>query len=379
MKAKEPGAARPAKAATPGSSRSRVASESRSPGTVLAPEHLYKAVGLLFLFLVFHSYFAQITRVLLIGYAAVILAVALNVLVRLVPTHRRLVSAGLGLLIFGLIGLTLWIAVPALTNQLRGLAGEAPRFQEQLDLLSGWIRDRTGLNVELLGPSTQALFGDMFAGPDVLGTAWGVVEGLFLPLVVLVGALYAVAKPNEKLLSPLLHVVPRERREDFRHLFSLLGERLKGWVKGTLVSMFVVGLLTGVGLWMLGVRYSLLLGVVSALLEIIPLVGPWVAGGAAVAVAFVHDPTSALWVALLMVVIQQLESNLITPLVMSQAAEVHPFVTLFALFFFGSIFGFLGIILALPLVLLVWTTVEVLWVDRAIQAEGDRIEPLVRE
>jgi predicted PurR-regulated permease PerM len=379
MKAKEPGGARPVKSATPGASRPGISTEPHPPAGPIAPEHLYKAVGLLFLFLIFYSYFAQVTRVLLIVYAAVILAIALNVLVRLVPTHRRLMSAGLGIVIFGLLGITLWIALPALSNQLRGIAGEAPRFREQLDYLSAWIRDRTGLNVELFGTSTRALFGDMFGAPDVLGTAWGIVEGLFLPLVILIGALYAVAKPNQQLLSPLLHMVPRDRRDDFRRLFALLGDRLKGWVKGTLLAMFAVGLLTALGLWAIGVRYSLLLGVVSGLLEIVPVLGPWVAGGAAVAVAFIDDPTKAIWVVLLMLVIQQLESNLITPLVMSQAAKVHPFVTLFALLFFGSIFGFLGIILAVPLVLLVWTAVEVLWVDRAIKAEGDRIEPLVRE
>ncbi len=378
MKANESGGVRPAE--TTASDRPTTPKPSgRLSPSAIAPEHLYKAVGLLFLFLIFFSYFEQISRVLLIVYAAAILAVALNVLVRLVPTNRRVVSGVLGLAIFGIIGATLWFAVPALTSQLRSLAGEGPRFQEQLDNLSAWIRDSTGLNVELVGSNARAFVGDLFAGPEMLGTAWGVVEGLFLPLVILVGALYAVAKPNEQLLSPLLHVVPATRRDDFRRLFAILGDRLKGWVKGTLLAMVAVGILTTIGLWVIGVRYSLLLGVASGLFEVVPLVGPWVAGVIAVAVAFVDDPTHAIWVALLMLAIQQLESNVITPIAMSQAAEVHPFVTLFALFFFGSIFGFLGIILAVPLVLLVWTTVEVLWVDRAINAEHDRIEPVVRE
>jgi predicted PurR-regulated permease PerM len=345
----------------------------------IMPEHLYKAIGLFFVLLTFYNYFTELSRVLLVVYAAAILAVALNVLVSMVPGHRRVVSAALGVVIFSSLALGIYFAVPALASQLRGFAGELPRIQSQLESLSAWIQEQTGLNIELFGPQTRTFFSDMFSEAEVVGTAVGMIEGIFLPLVVIVGGLYAVAKPNERLLSPLLNAVPSDRRDSFRRLFTLLGSRLKGWVKGTLIGMLAVGTLTAVGLWMIGVQYALLLGVIAALFEIVPILGPWVAGALAVAAAFLDDPAKAFWVAILMLVIQQLESNLITPLVMSSVAEVHPFITLFAIFFFGSMFGFLGVVLALPLVLLVWTVMEVLWVERAIKADRDHIEPVVRE
>ncbi len=86
-----------------------------------------------------------------------------------------------------------------------------------------------------------------------------------------------------------------------------------------------------------------------------------------------------LWTAVAILAIQQVESQLVTPLVMAKAAEVHPFVTLFAIVLFGGLFGFLGILLALPLVLLLWTVTQVLWVERAIGTGHDRIEPVVEE
>jgi predicted PurR-regulated permease PerM len=351
----------------------------RDEPTGLQPEHLYKAVGLFFLLLVFYNFFDSLARVLLLVYAAAILAVALNVLVGMAPGHRRLVSAGLGVLIFGGIALGIWFAIPILASQFRGLVSEVPRFQEQLRQLSEWLQAQTGLNVEVLGTGAQAFLSDMVTDVEVVGTAVGVIEGIFLPLLIIIGALYAVAKPNERLISPLLNAVPRDRRDSFRRLFELLGIRLKGWVKGTLIGMLAVGTLTTIGLWAIGVQYALLLGVISGMLEIVPILGPWVAGAIAVGAAFIDDPSKALWVAILMLVIQQLESNIITPLVMSSVAEVHPFVTLFAIFFFGSMFGFFGVILALPLVLLIWTVAEVLWVERAIGAGRDVIDPLVRE
>ena len=73
------------------------------------------------------------------------------------------------------------------------------------------------------------------------------------------------------------------------------------------------------------------------------------------------------------------EANLITPFTMSKVAKVHPFITLFALFLFGSLFGFIGMLLALPLVMLLWTLFQVFWVEGAIDTDHDRIAPVVEE
>lgn len=345
----------------------------------LAPEHLYKAVGLAFLLLLVYRYFPEISRVFLLMYAAAVVGVAMNVIVGLIPSRRRMMSVALGITIVSAFVASLWIVVPILTDQLRGLTTDIPRFQRELMLLGDWLRSRTGLNIDVVTQRSSELLQEIVAGPEVLGRAWGVLEGIFLPILIGLGGLYAVANPNRQLLSPLIQVFPRNRRDDFRRLASLLGHRLVGWVKGTLMAMFAVGLLATVGLWIIGVKYAFLLGVIAGVLEIVPIVGPWVSGGIAVAVALLDDPGKALWVTALMIAVQQLENGLITPLAMSSAAKVHPFVTLFALILSGSLFGFLGIVLAVPLVLLGWTVIEVLWVERAIGAEADQIEPLVRE
>jgi predicted PurR-regulated permease PerM len=348
------------------------------PPVAVQPQHLYKAVGLLLIVLIFYRFFDEISRILLVVYASVVLAVALNAVVRLIPAGRRLVAAVLGVLIFSSIGALLWFGLPVLFAQFRGLTETLPALQETLQDWATWVEQQTGLDVALLGERGQEMFGSVFQGAGI-GQAFGLIEALFLPLVIIMGGLYAVGKPNDRLLSPLMRAVPRDRRLAFRRLFELLAIRLRGWIRGTIISMTVVGSLTATGLYLLGVEFALVLGVISGLLEIVPIVGPWVGAVLAVAVALLQDPTLAFWVALLMLAIQQLESNLITPLVMASVAEVHPFVTLFAIFFFWGIFGFLGVILALPLVFLVWTAVEVLWVERAIDTDEDRIEPVVKE
>lgn len=353
-----------------------------APRLPLAPEHLYKAGGLLFLFALLYRYFEELAQVFLVVYAAAILAVALNVIVRLFPVERRWVTAGIGLAIVALLGFGLWWAVPALLEQIQGFTSEAPRFQAQLERWSDWLRQRTGLNIDIFGERSQEMLENTFTGiedGEMIGRARGLLEMIFLPLIILFGALYAVAKPNDRLLAPVLRAVPRDRRLAFRRLFELLGLRIRGWVKGTLMAMFAVGGLMTLSLYVIGVPYALLLGIFAGVVEFIPLVGPWIGGFFAVLIAFLDDPNKALWTLIAVIAIQQLESNLITPLVMASAAEVHPFVTLFALLLFGTLFGFLGILLSLPIVLLLWTIVEVLWVERAIDTDEDTIAPVVKE
>lgn len=346
------------------------------------PEHLYKSVALLFLLGLAYRFFDPLSRVLLLVYAAAILAVALNAIVRRVPLGRGWTAALLAVLLLGSTLAAIWFGGSALLRQAGQLAESFPAMEQELEEWGDVLTTRIGLDVQLVGERTAEMVRDFFAnlgGGEVLGRATGVLEWLTVPVLIFFGGIFATAKPNEQLLVPFLRIFPAGLREDVRRTATLLGERLSGWVKGQLISMATVGLLATIAFYLLGVPYALLFGVVNGLAEFVPIVGPWVGGIPAVIVAFLDDPMKGLWTALAILAIQQLESQLITPLVMARAAEVHPFITLFAIVLFGSLFGFLGILLALPLVILIWTVVETLWVDRGIHAGADPIAPVVDE
>jgi predicted PurR-regulated permease PerM len=205
------------------------------------------------------------------------------------------------------------------------------------------------------------------------------MEILFFPLILFFGGLFALANPNDRLLTPMMRVLPEDVRLAWYRIFQLLNDRLIGWAKGTATAMVAVAVLSTAAFMIIGVPNAIALGLFNGTVEFIPLFGPWIGGLTAVVVAFLDDPQKAMWVAIAALAIQQIEANLITPWSMSRNAEVHPFVTLFALVLFGSLFGFLGILLALPLVMLVWTIVQVLWVERAIDTDRERIAPVVSE
>jgi len=353
-----------------------------APYALLRPEHLYKAVGLAFVLALVFRFFPQISRGLLLLYAAAIVAVLFNSVVRRFPVQRKWMTAALGIVIMVTIVGLLWIGVPALLGQFRNVAAQAPQVEVLLGEAEAWIHANTGLTVELVGADVQGFLREAFltaSGGGVIGRAGGLLEIFLVPLLIVFGGLFAVGKPNDRLLSPVLRVAPRDLRPSFRRILELLGIRLMGWLKGTLIAMFAVGALSVAAFSLIGVPNALLLGLLSGVTEFIPLVGPWIGGSVATVVAFLDEPQKAIWTGIAATVIQHLESNLITPWAMSRTAQLHPFVTLFALVFFGSLFGFLGILLSIPLTLFFWTVIEVLWVERALDTGDDRIAPVVEE
>jgi predicted PurR-regulated permease PerM len=343
----------------------------------LQGERLYRAAGLLFLLALVFRHFDPLARVLLITFVGAILAVTFNAVVKRLPLrrgHAVLVVVGATL---GALALSIWLAVSALVTQAKQFIADFPVI---VTAVEEWLQDRIGLEIELLGPKSREVLSDLIGAgstQSIVMGAFGMLELLATILLVLVGAFYLVYRPNEQLLIPFMRAIPEHRRPAFRRMFELMGERLSAWLYATLISMVAVGALGVITFYLLGTPYPLLLGVLMGVTDIVPIVGPWIGGAVAVAVTLFADPGKVIWVVVAVVVIQEIESNLVRPIVMSGSAELHPFVTLLALLFFGSIFGILGAVLALPLALAVGTIIQVLWVEQVLHAGDDQIEPVV--
>lgn len=346
----------------------------------LRPVHLYRAVGLAFLLAMVFRYWEPLLRVFLLVYAAAILAVVLNAVRGVLRIQRKWLAAIVALVVIGgMAGLLTWGA-PLLIAQARGLVETGPALEQQIARWEAQLQQMLGVNVAIPAPARLwEAIADGGSAAGMLGQALGLVEILALPLIVFIGALFTLASPNERLLTPTLRVVPKGLRLAWYRIYQLIAERLVGWAKGTGLAMLGVGTLSTVAYLVIGVPNAIALGLLNGVLEFVPLLGPWVGGGIAILVAFIDDPQKALFTAIAVLAIQQIESNIITPWAMSRGAELHPFVTLFALVLFGGMFGFLGVLLAVPLVLFAWTLIQVLWVERAIDTDGEVIAPVVKE
>lgn len=164
---------------------------------------------------------------------------------------------------------------------------------------------------------------------------------------------------------------PKRLRGEADAVLIHVGTAVKLWLAGQLISMTIVGILTTAGLWLLGVESALALGFLSGVLDFVPVVGPVAAALPAIAVAFSHGTSTALWVALLYVGVQQAEASVITPLAQRRTMDLPPALTIFTIVVFGSLFGAVGALLAAPLTAATYVAVGRIWVRDVI---GDDVD-----
>ena len=193
------------------------------------------------------------------------------------------------------------------------------------------------------------------------GYALAAGSGIADFVLVLVAAIFLASDPDTYRRGLLL-LLPARAEETASLALGDAGRGLKGWMMGQAVSSLVVAALTWAGLALLGVPAAGGLGLIAGLLDVIPMVGPIIAGIPAVLLAFTVSPMTALWTLVLFLAIQQLQGNFLQPMIQKQAVDVPPAVLLFAVVAAGILFGFLGVLLAAPLTVVVYVLVQRIYV-----------------
>lgn len=181
-------------------------------------------------------------------------------------------------------------------------------------------------------------------------------------IVVLFAAIYLAASPRLYRRGLVLLVPPSGHRRALEVL-DVTGEALWKWLLGQFAAMATVGVLTTAGLWALGVPQAVALGIIAAVLEFIPLIGPFLSAVPAVIIAFGASPETALWVAGLYLLIQQIEGNLVMPMAQKRVVDLPPVITIAAIACGGLLFGILGMFLATPLAVVAMVLVNMLYIE----------------
>lgn len=154
-------------------------------------------------------------------------------------------------------------------------------------------------------------------------------------------------------------------------MLSKMYHAVQKWVVGQLISMVLIGALTAIALSIIGIPYALFIGALSGVLAFIPLVGAVVSVIPPVLLALATNPILAVWVILAYIAIHQVEAHLIQPLVMSRAVALHPVVVVCAILIMGTLFGFVGLLMAVPLVAALSVLAHELWITRMDQIGVD--------
>jgi predicted PurR-regulated permease PerM len=190
-----------------------------------------------------------------------------------------------------------------------------------------------------------------------------VANVLSFGVVILIATIYSVARPSA-LVNGFVALFPAGNRPRVREILFEMYKSVQRWFLGQLVSMTIIGLLFTIGLSIIGVPFALLLGLLSGLLAFVPFVGPLISVIPPVLLALVDDPIKALWVLAAYGVVQFIEGNIVQPVVMSRAVSLHPAVIVFAILIMGTLFGFVGVFFAIPLVAALHVLVSELWIKR---------------
>ena len=223
-----------------------------------------------------------------------------------------------------------------------------------------------GEQVKHFAQSIRAPGGGSFSafGRTILSIGGGIAD----VLVVLVAGIFLATQPRFY-LTGAVKLVPPARRQLALEAVSESERALRLWLRGQLIAMVVVGMLTGAGLWYLGMPSAFTLGLLAGVLEFIPFAGPILSMVPALLLALAVSPDLALWVLLLYFAVQQFEGYLLTPLVQQYAVDLPGVILLFSLIASGALFGTLGIILAAPLTVVLYVLVKRLYVIEALHTQ----------
>jgi len=346
---------------------------------------IYAAVALFFA-LAAVSYLAyQASQVVLTLLVTLLLAVVASAPVDWLA-RRGLGRGKATALVVGTFGLALWLGwvlvAPAVEQQARQFADALPALLEDAEAVvarSGEILGvEAGADLELEnlpGAARELVSEDLLAATAGFGRS--VVALLSYAFVAFVATIFLVVRPFP-VVDGFVALFPASRRGRVREVLAAVYRTVQRWLLGQLVAMGFIGVSTAAVLWLLGVPFALLLGLFSGLVSFVPFVGAFVSAVPPILLALLSDPVLALWVALAYTAIQQVESQVIQPLVMSRAVALHPAVLLFGLLLMGSLFGIVGLLLAVPLVATVQVLVRELWVRR-MDGAGSDPDPPVRE
>jgi predicted PurR-regulated permease PerM len=334
-------------------------------------------VGALILALMLAAW--QARAALLMAFAAVIFATILLAVSR--PLNARFgipravsvpVSAVLLLALplagFLLIGPELRAQLTAFAEALpEGIRSIERRFDISFEEL---LKDATGANATTASEGSRDLIADAIRVARMVVSQLGVAGSFVVSaiaglIVVVVGGIYIASDPD-RYRRGIVQLVPKGHQDKFNRAIGACGHALEQWLRAQFAAMVAVGVLTGLGAWLIGLPAPLAIGVIAGILEFFPIIGPWLGAVPVLLLAIGQGMQTIVLAALLLLVIQQLEASVITPIAQDTMVKIPPFLVLFGLIAFGLVFGLVGVLVAGPLTLVAYVLVKELYIKDAL-------------
>lgn len=330
-------------------------------------------VGISAFVVLFIWVFTYVFDVILLLFAAILIAIFLRGLANLTRRYTKL-SEGLSVLLVSLalliiLGGAIALLAPSVAEQVRHLRDELPKSAQQASAyISKFSWGRTV--IEQLPSADEVM--EKIDAATVLSRVGGYFSSTLGALgnffIVILLAIYMAIEP-QFYARGLTKLFPKSIRPRVYEILAEIGDTLSWWLIGKVASMVFIGLLTWIGLWILGVPLSLTLGLIAGLLSFIPNFGPIFSAVPAILLGFIDSPIKALYVLILFVVVQIIESNLVTPMIERRTVELPPALTVVTQLALGVLIGGLGLVLATSLLAVIIVLVQMVYIQDVL---GDR-------
>jgi predicted PurR-regulated permease PerM len=247
--------------------------------------------------------------------------------------------------------LLLWFTIPKLILELSSVAAILPQYADKLEQFLDHIN-----GIEWPGKMDQIIEQDTYKFENLIYTTLqGFISVLFAvlskALVIIFAPILAfyIIKDWEKIKAAFLNILPPVTRREIGVLAKQIDSVITEFLKGYLMIAAMIGVLVGIAAALIGVRYALLIGIISGITELIPYFGPFLGGIPAVGLALSQSPYAAVYMTLSIIFLQQIECNIITPKIIGERVGMHPLLMVFALLAGGQLMGIWGMLIAVPL------------------------------
>jgi predicted PurR-regulated permease PerM len=237
-----------------------------------------------------------------------------------------------------IVAVIAWIAIPPLVSQAASAIVDLPVF---IGSVQQWLNQQLHLNT---GSLTQQLGG---ISTQLLALPASIADTLLDLVAIIFISIYWLLLESQ-MQRFLLSLFPPGTREQVAKLLHDMGDAMGGYLRGTAINGVILGFLMGIGLRLIGIQFALILGMLTALLEILPIIGPVIAGAIMVGVALTQSPTQALIVLVFVTALQQLETHILVPNIMHQQTYISPLLAVVAVLAGVTLGGVLGAAIAVP-------------------------------
>lgn len=249
------------------------------------------------------------------------------------------------LALFSILGIMVYFLIPPITNQIKELALNFPYYASKFSEIN--LGSNTLTLNKILGDFATKL--SSLTGNMVTGVVS--IFGGFVSAVMILALTYYALVDTKGIKAMVVKILPVEQKDKFREAMDKVSAKLSDWMSGQISLMVIIGVIDWLALLILGIPYALVLGLIAGLLEIVPVIGPIIAGAVAVLIALVASVS--FWKILVIVAIytlvQQIENHILVPKIMQKAVGLSPLIVIIAILIGSKLLGAGGAILAVPI------------------------------